>query len=201
MKKSEKTEITVSKIIEAAMNEFGNNGYSGGKINNICKAGINKGLIYHNFSGKDEIYLTCLKLSEQKLIRYMKNRDGTKNLESYMAARMDFFNEYPREAHIFFDALLNPPLHLTEEIHQSLSEFNELNEKTYEKALDTLNLRDGISKADAVSCFHLFQTMLNGYCSSPAFQNLKLQEKAELHEKILPKLFNCMLYGIVKGEK
>ena len=51
MKKTEKTKLTVSKIIEAAMNEFGQNGYAGGTINNICKTGINKGLIYHNFSG------------------------------------------------------------------------------------------------------------------------------------------------------
>ena len=54
MKKSEKTEITVSKIIDAAMVEFGKNGYAGGTVNNICKSGIHKGLLYHNFSGKDE---------------------------------------------------------------------------------------------------------------------------------------------------
>lgn len=108
MKKSEKTEITVFKIIEAAMNEFGKNGYTGGTVNNICKAGINKGLLYHNFAGKNELYLTCLNRSCKKLMQYIQKRNGTKNLESYMAARMDFFNEYPNEAHIFFEALLNP---------------------------------------------------------------------------------------------
>ena len=34
MKKSEKTEITVSKIIAAAMDEFGTHGYAGGTVNN-----------------------------------------------------------------------------------------------------------------------------------------------------------------------
>ena len=53
----------------------------------------------------------------------------------------------------------------------------------------------------AISYFHLLQLMLNGYFSSPAFQSATWQEKAELHEKILPKLFDCMLYGIAKGEK
>ena len=201
MKKTEKTKLTVSKIIEAAMNEFGQNGYAGGTINNICKTGINKGLIYHNFSGKDELYLTCLNRSIKKLIQYIHERYGTESPEGYMTTRMDFFNAYPKETHIFFDALLNPPVHLSKEIRRSFSEFNELNEKMYQKTLDTLILRDGISEEDAFSYFHLLQLMLNGYFSSPSFQSTPLKEKAELHEKILPKMFDCMLYGIAKGEK
>ena len=63
MKQREKTELTVQRILSAAIAEFGVNGYAGGAVNNICKAGINKGLIYHNFKGKDELYLTCLHIS------------------------------------------------------------------------------------------------------------------------------------------
>ena len=44
MKKSEKTEITVARMLASAMEEFGKRGYAGGSVNNICKAGINKGL-------------------------------------------------------------------------------------------------------------------------------------------------------------
>lgn len=200
MKKSKKTELTVSKIIEASMEEFGKNGYACGTVNNICKAGINKGLIYHNFSGKDELYLTSLNRSCKKLMQYIQEQNGTKNLENYMASRMNFFNEHPNEAHIFFEALLNPPVHLSEEIRQALSAFNELNEKMYNATLDSLILRDGISRDDAIAYFHLLQLMLNGYFSSPAFQNTELQKKVEMHEMIVSKLLDCMLYGIVKGE-
>ena len=200
MKKSEKTEITVSKIIEAAMNEFGKSGYAGGTVNNICNAGINKGLLYHNFTGKDDLYLTCLKRSCEKLMKYIQRQDVTTNLESYMAARMEFFNEYPNEAHIFFEALLNPPAHLSDDIDQTLTKFNTMNEKIYNQTLDALILRDGISREDAVSYFHLMQLMLNGYFSSPAFQNIDLLKKVEIHEMIVPKLLDYMLYGIAKGE-
>lgn len=201
MEKSRKTEITVSKIIEAAMDEFGKNGYAGGTVNTICKTGINKGLVYHNFSGKDELYLACLSRSSKKLMQHIQTREGTSGLESYMAARMEFFNQYPREAHIFFDALLNPPRHLLREIQETLAEFNALNEKIYAQTLDTLILREGISREDAIAYFHLLQLMVNGYFSSPTFQSLSLREKAETHEKLLPKLFDRMLYGIAKGEE
>ena len=43
MKQTEKTGLTVSRILEAAALEFGRNGYAGGTVNNICKSGINKG--------------------------------------------------------------------------------------------------------------------------------------------------------------
>ena len=200
MKKSEKTELTVSKIIKTAMEEFGKNGYAGGTVNNICKAGINKGLIYHNFSGKDELYLTCLNRSCKKLMQYIQEQNGTKNLENNMASRMNFFNEYPNEAHIFFESLLNPPVHLSEEIRQILTEFNGLNDKMYNVTLNSLILRDGISMDDAISYFHLMQLMLNGYFSSPAFQNTELHKKVEIHEMIVSKLLDYMLYGIAKGE-
>ncbi len=201
MKKSEKTELTVSKIIEAAMNEFGKNGYAGGTVNNICHTGINKGLLYHNFSGKDDLYLVCLRHSCEKLMKYLENRNAAVNLENYMAARMDFFNEYPNEAHIFFEALLSPPPQLSEDVNQALAEFNTLNERIYHQTLNALILRDGISEADAISYFHLMQTMFNGYFSSPTFQNTDLQKKVELHEMIVPKLLDYTLYGIAKGEK
>ena len=44
------------------------------------------------------------------------------------------------------------------------------------------------------------QLMLNGYFSSPAFQHMDLQKKVEIHEMLVPKLLDHMLYGIAKGE-
>jgi len=201
MKKSERTELTISKILEAAMIEFGKNGYAGGTVNNICNAGINKGLLYHNFSGKDDIYLACLKQSCKRLINDLQQQGRAENLESYLSARMDFFHNYPNEARIFFEALLSPPPHLSDSIAPILSEFNALNERIYNQTLDSLTLRDGVSRNDALSYFHLLQLMLNGYFSSPAFQNTDLSEKIKKHEMIVPKLLDFMLYGIARGEK
>ena len=201
MKKDEKTRLTISKILEAAMNEFGKNGYSGGTINNICNSGINKGLLYHNFGGKDDIYLTCLKHSCEKLMSYLKKQNHTESLDDYMSARMDFFNSNSNETRIFFEALLTPPPHLSDRIHSMLSEFNTLNEKMYNQALDSLILRDTVSREDALTYFHLMQLMLNGYFSSPAFQNMDISEKVKMHEMIVSKLLDYMLYGIAKGEQ
>ena len=71
----------------------------------------------------------------------------------------------------------------------------------YNQTLNSLMLRDEVSRDDAVSYFHLMQLMLNGYFSSPAFQSTDLSEKVKIHEMIVPKLLDYMLYGIAKGEK
>lgn len=201
MKNSDRTEKTVNRIIEAAMTEFGSKGYSGGTVNNITKAGINKGLIYHNFRGKDELYLICIKCSCKKLLEYIHEHDGASDMQQYMRIRMDFFNANPKEAHIFFDALLNPPSHLFNEIGELLKDFNLLNEQIYTTTLNKLVLREDVSREDALSYFHLMQTMLNGYFSSPVFQNVELSEKVKIHESVIPKLFDYMLHGIAKGAK
>ena len=48
-------------ILRAAMAEFADNGYGGGRIDAIAeRAGVNKKLIYYYFEGKDELFLAVL---------------------------------------------------------------------------------------------------------------------------------------------
>ena len=64
MKKEEKTKQTCEKIVHAATIEFGSRSYDAVSLNAICgKYQIAKGLIYHNFKNKDELYLYCVKKS------------------------------------------------------------------------------------------------------------------------------------------
>ena len=185
MKRTKRTELTISKIQEAALEEFGVNGYAGGTINNICKRGINKGLIYHNFKDKDELYLVCLENSCKKLVSLIEESGCTSDQLQYMKLRMRFFTEYPNEAHIFFEAILQP--------------FEEINEKIYRSVVATITLRDGITEEDAINHFRLMQRMFNGYFSSSAYRSMTLDKQIKEHEMNLSKLLDFMLYGIAKG--
>ena len=76
MKKSLKTKITKEKILKAAVEEFGTYGYEGASVNRICeKHGISKGLIYHNFESRDNLYLCCAEEAVNKFINYMSGKD------------------------------------------------------------------------------------------------------------------------------
>ncbi len=44
--------------------------YDTASVNSICETGqIPKGLLYHNFRGKDELYLLCVKIANSVLLR------------------------------------------------------------------------------------------------------------------------------------
>lgn len=201
MKRSEKTELTVSKIMESAMIEFGTNGYVGGSVNNICKSGINKGLIYHNFKDKDELYIKCLEKSCTTLVNLVYKNDCLSDLLQYMNVRMSFFKEYPNEAHIFFEAILQPQEHLWNSIQEILQPFEEVNEKVYRSVVSSVELRDGITEEEAIGYFRQIQRMFNGYFSSSAYRHMSFDEQVNEHEMNLPKMLDFMLYGIAKGGK
>src|SRR5687768_13944041 len=53
---------TIRRIIAAAREEFGANGFDGAKVEHIARrAGVSKQLIYLYFNGKDELYGEMLK--------------------------------------------------------------------------------------------------------------------------------------------
>ena len=61
MKREEKSAVSRQRILTAAMEEISRKGYEGASLSTLCaEKEISKGLIYHYFSGKDELYLLCV---------------------------------------------------------------------------------------------------------------------------------------------
>lgn len=98
----------------------------------------------------------------------------------------------------FFDAVLQPPEVLSAKIAELKKEFDELNRELYREILDSIQLRDGITYDDAMKYFIMLQDMFNHSFSSQNCQNVSLTDKMNLHERDLPKILDCMLYGIAR---
>ncbi len=200
MKQEIKTEMTRERILQAAIQEFGTNGYAASKLNAICgNHGIPKGLLYHNFSGKDALYLACAAHCFSDVTEYLKSNDIQDDLEKYMRIRFQYFREHPHRARIFFEATLQPPAALAAQIRELRKEFDALNRGIYQAALSKMKLREGVTETDAVEYYEIMQEMFNGYFSSPAYAGKDFQSLMIDHEEKLPKMLNFMLYGI--GER
>ncbi|PWL41768.1 MAG: hypothetical protein DBY45_09595 [Clostridiales bacterium] len=62
MNKTEEKALTRNKMIEAAIVEFGLHGYEGASTNQICAgASISKGLLYHYFKSKENLFEETLR--------------------------------------------------------------------------------------------------------------------------------------------
>ena len=56
MKQAQRQERSRREILQAAMEEFGTHNYNDVTIDNICsRHGISKGMMYHYYSGKDDL--------------------------------------------------------------------------------------------------------------------------------------------------
>lgn len=119
-------------------------------------------------------------------------------MEKYMRVRMAFFNEHEMEAHIFFDAVLQPPEALYDQISALRKEFDALNKAFYQQVLHSIELREGITEEEAMSYFTMLQDMFNSSFSSRNCRNISLSDKMDIHERDLPKILDYMLYGIAR---
>lgn len=198
MKKEEKTELTKERILKAAMEEFGAKGYAAATIGTICgEHGIAKGLLYHNFTGKDDLYLACVSRCFDEVTAYLQQDMGS-DLHRYMERRLQYFSDHPLWAGVFFEAVLQPPAALAADIRARKQAFDRLNRHIYRAALSGMTLRDGVTEEDALAYYEIMQEMFNGYFSSPAYAGKDFERIVAEHEDKLAKMLDFMLYGIAE---
>ena len=202
MKQQEKTQRTRDRILAAALAEFGSKGYEGASINVICtESHIPKGLLYHNFKGKDDLYLQCFKLCCDQMTKYLSSQachDAEEDMNALLALRQQFFSEHPHHAGLFFHALLQPPKHLLAELKEARQNFDLFCVERYRNMLGALSLRDGITEKMALEYFSIFLEMFNGYFQSKASLGGDYLALMEAHEEKLSEILDMMLYGIAK---
>lgn len=207
MRQKEKSKISKDKIINAAIVEFGTKNYENASLNTICNDNnISKGLIYHYFKNKDELFLECVRICFHELIKYLSVNNITKGdfqevIKEYVSLRYDFFQQNPQYSNLFFQTVLQPPVHLRLEIKELRRDFDEFNLNNYRYALESVTLRDGISKDEAVEYFLVFQEMFNAYFQNKIYEGYDFNLLVKDHEVNIRKLLNIMLYGIVWRER
>ena len=181
--------------MSGAVAEFAQRGYAAGSINTICASeGISKGIIYHYFETKDELYLACVEECFLKLTEFLQGRltgEGSpqERLESYFSARAAFFHDKPMYQSIFCEAVVSPPANLAAEIDGRKRPFDELNIRVLESLLENMPLRDGVSVPEVVELFRQYQDFINA--------TSRTQDFAQRDERC-KKALDLILYGVIR---
>lgn len=207
MKREEKNLQSRQRILEGALKEFSAKNFTEGSVNNICNDNdISKGIIYHYFKDKDELYLLCVKECFDALTSYLsdavKTLNGTveEHLRGYFDARIRFFNENPLFLNLFCNAIINPPMHLLRAIGEVKSEFDTLNISVLTELLNRVSLRSGISVSEVVEDFRAYQDFFNArYLSIP--QDRSAERILHDHEERCHRQLKMLLYGVIGYEK
>lgn len=198
IKQEARTKLTRRRIIAAAVPEFAAKGYAAASLNAICAQNLSKGLVYHNYKGKDDLYIACVTHCFSDFLSAFRAAGNIPDLGTYMSVRLKYFREHPQESRIIFEALLRPPAALAEEIAAARHDFDEFNRACFQSLIARLTLRPGVTPEDAANYFTIMQSLFNLHFGSTASAGENLPNLAAEHEKTLPKMLDLMLYGIVQ---
>ena len=124
MTQRERQEHAKKTIFQAALAEFGAQPYETVTMDRICsRHGISKGMMYHYFSSKDELFLLCVKELFQSLQVYIQEESTQIQKENshaairqYFMLRERFFAREPAWEVIFESAMVHMPEHLRADI-------------------------------------------------------------------------------------
>lgn len=204
MKREEKNLISCRKIMDSARKEFSEKGYGLSSVNTICSEGdISKGILYHYFKDKDEIYLKCIQECFDGLTEYLKvyekemRGNVTEQLNQYFSARFAYFSLHAEQQGIFCEAVISPPEHLKNRIAEIRKGFDCLNVRILEGFLSRLTLRPGISKEDVIDIFRQYQDFMNARYQMTGNPPQGLQER----EQTCKKAVLVLLYGVAEAKE
>ncbi|EMT51585.1 TetR family transcriptional regulator [Brevibacillus borstelensis AK1] len=144
------------KLLNAALLEFAEKGYTLGSTNQIVQnAGISKGMLFHFFSNKKTLYLyivdACLDYFQTYLKGHMQMRssDLLDRVAELGMARMKLFFEEPLIYRLAVETFVRYPAEIREEIAGREQQVYASYLTMLLEGLDSSVLREGISPARA----------------------------------------------------
>ncbi len=202
MKREEKVQQTRRKIMEYALREFAVNGYSASSVNNMydSEQGISKGLIYHYFTSKEELFLACVSECFEELASYMQTHfTGSsmlpleKSLTDYFTVRLRFFYEHPLYQRIFMESVFIPQGYLSEEIDRCREPMDQMNINLLEELFSRVPLRISMSSSEAARIFIAIVNTTVLRRSAEKGNGFSIQEREETARSIVDILLNGLV--------
>ena len=202
MKREEKNQQTRRRILESALAEFAEQGYGASSVNTISNGeGLSKGIIYHYFPTKDDLYLACVEECFQMLTGHlqshtnMEGQTAEERLEQYFRVRLDFFEQNPQYQRIFCDAVIMPPAHLEASIQEKKAPFDRFD--SLNRMLEPVSLRSDLSREDVVDTFRQYQDYINARYQMTGSEKIDIRD----HEESCRRALRILLYGVVERKE
>ncbi len=203
MTQQERQEKSRNLIYQAALEEFGNHGYDNVSMEQICsRHSISKGMMYHYFRGKDDLFLYAVHHVFEELKEYLEKEclklsdlDALEAIKGFLLARERFFQNREREKVLFECAIFHNPKGLSAELDKARCPLKDLNRNFLISQVDRMKLKKGLDRTHVYryisSIDYIFQGLLRNYEES---------EDLTIHDmlKDAGELISMMLFGVVE---
>lgn len=155
------------KIIKSSMEVFAEKGYENASTNDIIKkAGISKGILFHYFGNKKNLYLYILDKTLERAVEKINTGNGTASSDLFerisatgmMKLRLAL--EEPLIYRMIFTTFINTPDPIKEAVQDRYKKLYGVAMKMFFDGLDLSKIRSGVDPNKAIEVILLF---LEGY--------------------------------------
>ena len=145
------------KILSVAVEEFAENGYRNASTNRIAaRAGVSKGIIFHYFTNKSNLYLvaldSCLEKMKKLFEEHFKScqeKDVFEKLRLWAYKKVQISMEYPVLSK-FLLSVIDLPEDLRDEVMRKIQSLQQDVVANVFRDFEGLKLRKGLSHQDAM---------------------------------------------------
>ncbi|XKF67493.1 TetR/AcrR family transcriptional regulator [Virgibacillus necropolis] len=155
------------RILNAALQEFAENGYERASTNQIVKnAGIGKGMLFYYFNNKKDLYLYLIDhainivTTEFFSLIDMTEPDFIERLKEIARVKLAYLHEYPNVSNFIAIVFLNDEANLPEELEKRLSDVQKVGTSMLYDNIDPKLFRDDVNVDKA---FKLIRWSIEGY--------------------------------------
>ncbi|MBY0123688.1 TetR/AcrR family transcriptional regulator [Bacillus sp. S/N-304-OC-R1] len=153
-------------IINVAIEEFVKNGYDKTSTDTITgRAGISKGILFHYFKSKKNLYLYLVNcaidvLTEEtmKALRELSSNDFFERVKEIYLLKRQITGQWIRETQLVTDAFFNPPVAVKAELEKLMQKHLELYQREFmlehiylKELIETERLREGVAAETVVN--------------------------------------------------
>lgn len=155
------------RILNAALQEFAENGYEQASTNQIVKhAGIGKGMLFYYFNNKKELYqylidhaINIMTTKFFSLIN-MTEPDLIERLKEIARVKAEYLHENPNVSNFIATVFLNDEVNLPEDLENRLGDVQKVGTTMLYDNIDPTLFRDDINVEKA---FKLIRWSIEGY--------------------------------------
>lgn len=178
------------KIFQASMEVFAEKGYEGASTNDIIKrAGISKGILFHYFGNKENLYLYVLDKTLDSAIEKitagysMAPPDLFERITATGMLKLKFALEEPLVYKLIFVTFVNTPQSIREAVQERYKRLYEIALPMLFDGLDLSHIRNGVDHNKAIEVVVLFMEGLQAKYIE-AFKNMSPDEALSMMDKL-----------------
>ena len=197
-------ETKKDKILSSSLGEFAEYGFDKASTDRISRdAGVSKGLIFHYFGNKENLYMSTMNMCIDDIFKEYNNfklidGDFKVNLIKMMELKYDFFIKHPMHYKLMVNGFYNSPKKLQSKLDHRYKELKQVGISIIIDMIKDLPLKKDVYTSDIVSVLSSIANVLEyKYLLYFTDDTSSFEKFYDTVKDEYMRLMNIVLYGIL----